>query len=122
MKIYTISYHEVQIAGYRTFTSYEKALKEYLKHCITETKTLITSPESSSDGNESDSDGFDEMTCVLEIQELQDEEFVTTKEYDYEVFQMLIEEEEDVPSFLENLEKQLDNDSLSENILELFSE
>jgi hypothetical protein len=126
-KIYTISYHEVQIAGYRTFIKYEDALKEFLKHCIMEVKSVLESPCSSSDEEEeevvSDSDtNFDEMTCVFEVQELQDNEFVTVKEYDFEAFQMVLEDVDDVQEYLEGLEKSLEEGNIPTDLAEIFSE
>ena len=119
-KIFTVSYHEVQIAGYRVFASYDLALKEYLKHCITETRTAINS-DSSSESSKS-SDNFDDMTCILEVQELDEGEYVTTKEYDYEVFQMIIEDIDDVCQYIDDLEQKLECNVIPEDIIELFSE
>lgn len=131
MKLYTLTYHEVQIAGYRNFSDYETALKEFLKHCITETKSVIESSDKSSsseqgEGEEDDGvdDSMDDMTCVFEVQELQHEtnEFVTVKEYDYETFQMVIEDMEDIGSYVSDLEKQLNDDKIPQDLIEIFSE
>ncbi len=131
-KIYTLTYHEVQIAGYRVFNSYNEALKEYLKHCICETKSLLNSPsnsESSSDfdsdaekSTESNEDQFDELTCVFEVQELQGNEYVTVKEYDYETFQLVLEDIDNIPDYIEDLEKNIENDFIPEDLLEIFNE
>ena len=132
-KIYTLTYHEVQIAGYRVFNSYNEALKEYLKHCICETKSLLNSPdssESSSDcglsdeekSTESDKEDFDELTCVFEVQELQGNEYVTIKEYDYETFQLVLEDIDNIPDYIEELEKNLENDVISQDLYEIFTD
>ncbi len=77
--IYVLSYHEVQISGYRMFSTYEHALREYLHHCIIETKSIMNSPENSLDG--SDDDDEDTTTCVLEVCELgENGEYNTIKE------------------------------------------
>ena len=122
-KLYVLNYNEVQIAGYRIFVSFEEALKEYLKHCILETRELLkedcgsepVSELSESESEEEDAEEepeeaeeFDEMSCTLEVQELQDNEYVTTKEWDYEAFQALLDEKEDIPAYLEELEQQLE--------------
>lgn len=126
MKLYTLTYHEVQIAGYRNFSSYETALKEFLRHCITETKSVIDSSEESSkhEDEEEDADNTDDMTCVFEVQELQEEtqEFLTVKEYDYETFQMVIEDMEDIGSYVNELQTQLDADKIPQDLLEIFTE
>lgn len=127
MKLYTLTYHEVQIAGYRNFSNYETALKEFLKHCITETKSVIdSSSEKSSKEEEEDpeEENMDEMTCVFEVQELEEEthEFVTVKEYDYETFQMVIEDMEDIGSYVSQLESQLNEDKIPQDLLEIFTE
>ena len=119
-KIYAISYHEVQIAGYRVFTNFETAIKEYLKHCITETKNMLESPEPSEEGESSEEESLDDMTCVLEVMELQDEEFVTTKEWDYETFQIIIEDIENIPEYLDELSEQLDANKIPEDLMEIF--
>lgn len=139
MSLYVVSYHEVQIAGYRIFTSYEEALKEFLKHCILETQALLLEDEdavaieSLSDSDDTSAseaaeavdapeseDDFDEMSCTLEIQELQGNEYVTTKEFDYETFETLLEEKDDVPSYLDELEKQIDQNQIPDEILTMF--
>lgn len=130
MKLYTLTFHEVQIAGYRNFSNYETALKEFLKHCIIETKSVLNSPENSSEDNAEDDedisgdDNMDDMTCVFEVQELQPDtqEFVTTKEYDYETFQMVIEDMEDIGSYVNELQTQLDADKIPQDLLEIFTE
>lgn len=120
MKLYTLTYHEVQIAGYRNFSDYETALKEFLKHCINETKSVIES----SDEAEPEEDNMDDMTCVFEVQELQKDtcEFVTVKEYDYETFQMVIEDMEDIGAYVSELQDQLNQDKIPQDLLEIFTE
>jgi len=134
-KIYTLTYHEVQIAGYRVFNSFDEALKEYLKHCICETKSLLNSPDSSDSSSDcgeiSDSDEekstesneevFDELTCVFEVQELQGNEYVTIKEYDYETFQLVLEDMDNIPEYIEDLEKNLDNNMIPADLLDVFT-
>jgi hypothetical protein len=140
-KLYVLSYHEVQIAGYRVFASYEEALKEYLMHCIIETKELLSedddtvsekddlsesADESCDDEEESveeieEDSGYDDMTCVLEIQELQGNEFMTIKEYDYEPFQMFLEEKEDIPEYLDELQKAIEENNIPQQLLDIFS-
>ena len=126
-KLYVVSYHEVQIAGYRIFASYDDALKEYLKHCIIETQTLLDEDddedEEKVEDEEKEDEEFDELSAVLEIQELQDNEYVTIKEYDYEAFQVLIENKDDdeVPVFLDELEKNIENNTIPDEIRALFS-
>lgn len=137
-KLYVVTYHEVQIAGYRIFTSYDEALKEYLKHCIIETQTLLLEDEdepiieqieSDSDEvagedeaaeDEDEDDEFDEMSCVLEIQELQGNEFLTVKEFDYESFEKLLDARDDVSCFLTELEKQIEDNEIPNYIVQLF--
>lgn len=115
-KLYVLTYHEVQIAGYRVLNSYDIALKEYLKHCILETKELIEEDKE----EQSETESFDDMTCIFEIQELQDNEYNTIKEYDYDFFQQLLDEVEDIPAFLDMLDKKLDANEIPQNILDLF--
>lgn len=129
MKLYTLTYHEVQIAGYRNFSDYETALKEFLKHCITETKSVIDSSSEKSTDDEAeapaeDDDNMDEMTCVFEVQELQEDtcEFVTVKEYDYETFQMVIEDMDDIGNYISELENQLNQDKIPQDLIEIFTE
>lgn len=119
-KLYVLTYQEVQIAGYRIFASYDEALKEYLRHCILETRELIREDEAADERSE-DSE-FDEMTCIFEVQQLEDKEYVTTKEYDYEAFQALLEEHEDTIAFLDKLEEQVDRDLVPGEIRSKFSE
>jgi hypothetical protein len=137
-KIYTLTYHEVQIAGYRVFNSYNEALKEYLKHCICETKSLLDSPVNSSDSSsdcgsedgggkssesrDDKSNDFDEFTCVFEVQELQDHEYVTVKEYDYETFQLALEDIDNIPDFIELLEAELEKGNIPKDLLVVFGE
>lgn len=137
-KLYVLNYQEVQIAGYRILTSYDEALKEYLKHCILETRSLLAedddcgeeaeeeigsdSESGSVSESEQQSQGDDELSCIFEIQELQDKEYITTKEYDYECFQSLLEDKDDIPAFLDDLEKAIDADQIPEDIKSLFSE
>lgn len=123
-KLYVLNYHEVQIAGYRIFVSFEEALKEYLKHCILETRELLkedcasepvsvlseTESEVAGSEEEAETEEFDEMSCALEVQELQDNEYVTTKEWDYEAFQAILEEKEDIPAYLDALEQHLETE------------
>lgn len=134
-KLYVLNYHEVQIAGYRIFVSFEEALKEYLKHCILETRELLkddqesdavselsdSGSESQSGGDQESEEEFDSMSCALEVQELQDNEYVTTKEWDYEAFQALLEEKEDIAAYLDSLEQQLEG-GLPEELKALFSD
>lgn len=135
-KLYVLNYHEVQIAGYRIFVSFEEGLKEYLKHCILETRELLKEDaasealsDSASDLSESDSgsksggaeEEFDSMSCALEVLELQDHEYVTTKEWDYEAFQAIIEEKEDIAAYLDSLEQQLEG-AIPDELKSLFSD
>ena len=132
-KLYVLNYHEVQIAGYRIFVSFEEALKEYLKHCILETRELLkedcasepvsdlsSEEEAEEELEEEAEEEFDEMSCALEVQELQDNEYVTTKEWDYEAFQALLDEKEDIPAYLDALEQQLDT-TIPEDLKAVFS-
>lgn len=124
-KLFVLSYHEVQIAGFRIFNSYDEALKEYLRHCIIETRELLSEneePVSDAESSNEDSINFDEMSCVLEVQELQNTEYVTLKEFDYEQFQALIENIDDVEEYLDVLETKIDADEISEEILKLFAQ
>ena len=157
-KLYVLSYHEVQIAGYRIFSSYTDALKEYLKHCILETKSLLAEDDQEADlavveelyneeeaselsesaeedtesatpldndadkSEDEDEDEFDEMSAVLEVQELQDNEYVTIKEYDYDAFQILIDGEDDVQEYMDELEKNIELNQIPTKVLELFKQ
>lgn len=122
-KLYSLSYHEVQIAGFRNFISYETALKEFLRHCILETKSVLnSSSDEEAEEERSTENDFDEMTCVFEIQELESDEYVTTKEYDYETFQMFIEDIDNIDDYLNELEKKLDAGEIPEDLKEIFSE
>jgi hypothetical protein len=145
-KLYVLSYNEVQIAGYRIFISYNEALKEFIKHCILETKDLLTEEEEEDNeteevvdkeadpvveeiGSESDDKDdkddeeseYDAMSCVFEIQELNGNEFVTVKEYDYEVFEEFIEDKEDILAYLDDLEKKIDENEIPEELTKLFT-
>ena len=147
-KLYVLSYNEVQIAGFRVFNSYTEALKEFIKHCILETKDLLNDDEDDDDDEEvkeveeevevdpvveeigseednkedveSEESEYDAMTCVFEVQELNGHEFVTVKEYDYEVFQEFIEDKDDILSYLDELEKKIDSDDIPEDLINLF--
>ena len=141
--LFVVSYHEVQIAGFRIFSSYEEALKEYLKHCILETKSVLADDDDcceedceevdgeestdndeddECDGSDEEEDEFDEMSAVFEVQELQGNEYITTKEWDYEYFQQLIEDKDDdeIIAFIDKLEKELDADRIPDEVLQLF--
>jgi hypothetical protein len=142
-KLYVLSYNEVQIAGYRIFISYNEALKEFIKHCILETKDLLTEEEeedneteevvdkeadpvveeigSESDDKDDEESEYDAMSCVFEIQELNGNEFVTVKEYDYEVFEEFIEDKEDILAYLDDLEKKIDENEIPEELTKLFT-
>jgi len=135
-KLYVLTYNEVQIAGYRIFKTYEEGLKEFIKHCILETKDLLSEDdddeeEDAADGKAEDAeDGeaeeeaveeYDAMSCVFEIQELQGSEFVTVREYDYDVFESFIEDKEDILSYLNDVEKSIDElGKIPEEFLKLF--
>jgi predicted AlkP superfamily phosphohydrolase/phosphomutase len=137
-KLYVVNYHEVQIAGYRIFSEFDQALKEYLKHCILETQSLLLedddekaeveelSSEEVSDvveeEEEEEDEEFDEMSCSLEIQELEGKEFVTAKEFDYQFFEENILEKntDDLADYLVNLEKLIDDNAIPSGIVALF--
>lgn len=136
-KLYVLTYNEVQIAGYRIFKTYEEGLKEFIKHCILETKDLLSEDddeEETADGDDAegaeadadtedpeDAEEYDAMSCVFEIQELQGSEFVTVREYDYDVFESFIEDKEDILSYLNDVEKKIDElGQIPEELLKLF--
>ena len=143
-KLYVLTYNEVQIAGYRIFKTYEEGLKEFIKHCILETKDLLSegedeeeeeadaeeaeggadegeAGEAEGEADEEDEEEYDAMSCVFEIQELQGSEFVTVREYDYDVFQSFIEDKEDILSYLNDVEKKIDElGQVPDELLKLF--
>jgi len=138
-KLYVLTYNEVQIAGYRIFKTYEEGLKEFIKHCILETKDLLSEDddeeEDAADGkaedaedgeaedaeDEAEEEEYDAMSCVFEIQELQGNEFVTIREYDYDVFESFIEDKEDILSYLNDVEKKIDElGQIPDELLKLF--
>lgn len=146
-KLYVLTYNEVQIAGYRIFKTYEEGLKEFIKHCILETKDLLSGEdedEAEADAEEAeggadegeageaeggaddaedeeDEEEYDAMSCVFEIQELQGSEFVTIREYDYDVFQSFIEDKDDILSYLNDVEKNIDElGQIPDELLKLF--
>jgi hypothetical protein len=146
-KLYVLTYNEVQIAGYRVFNSYTEALKEFIKHCILETKDLLTEEEEveveeeeeeeveeeveeedpvveeiGSESDDKSDEEYDAMSCVFEIQELNGNEFMTVKEYDYEVFQEFIEDKDDILSYLDELEKKIDDNDIPEELVNLFTD
>lgn len=142
-KLYVLTYNEVQIAGYRIFKTYEEGLKEFIKHCILETKDLLSEDddeeaadcdegadgedaedadaEDADEDAEADEEEYDAMSCVFEIQELQGSEYVTVREYDYDVFESFIEDKEDILSYLNDVEKKIDElGQIPEELLKLF--
>lgn len=137
-KLYVLTYNEVQIAGYRIFKTYEEGLKEFIKHCILETKDLLSEEEDEEEADEAeggadeadeaeadedkeDEEEYDAMSCVFEIQELQGSEYVTVREYDYDVFESFIEDKEDILSYLNDVEKKIDElGQIPEELLKLF--
>ena len=119
MYLYVLTYHEIQIAGFRIFPLLEDAVKEYLKHCIMETQSLLEEEQLSQ--SESDVSSISELSCVLEVQELQNNEYVTIKEYDFETFQDIIDEKEDIDSFLTELDRSLE-EKVPDDILAKFKQ
>ena len=145
-KLYVLTYNEVQIAGYRIFKTYEEGLKEFIKHCILETKDLLSEEEDEEEADEAEGgadeageaeageaeageaeagedeeEEYDAMSCVFEIQELQGCEYVTVREYDYDVFESFIEDKEDILSYLNDVEKKIDElGQIPEELLKLF--
>jgi hypothetical protein len=139
-KLYVLTYNEVQIAGYRIFKTYEEGLKEFIKHCILETKDLLSEDDEDDDDeceaepeddeaeededeeeDEEEEEEYDAMSCVFEIQELQGSEYVTVREYDYDVFQSFIEDKEDILSYLNDVEKNIDElGQIPDELLKLF--
>ena len=117
MSLYVLTYHEIQIAGFRIFPSLEEAVKEYLKHCIMETQSLLEEEEE--DQSQSEDSDISELSCTLEVQELQNNEFITVKEYDFETFQEIIDSQEDIDAFLAELDRAIE-EKVPDDILEKF--
>ena len=115
--IYVLTYEESEILGYRIFSDYKEALKEYIKHCITETKALLSS-DTSSDSSEEEGP----MNCTLEVQELNGKEYEMVKEFDYEHFKIILDSKEDIVNYMTELEGMVDSGSFPEDVLELYSE
>ena len=115
--IYVLNYEESEIIGYRIFDDFIVALKEYLSHCISETKSVLDQQED---------EDYDITNCSLQIQKLKDHEYVSDKEYEYEQFEDLIGSKDDIEEYLSALEKtikedRLNNDSeIGKEILLLF--
>jgi hypothetical protein len=109
--IYVLNYEETELLGYRIFSDYNAALKEFLSHCIAETKSLLQQEEE---------DDYDMTKCTLEIKNLELSEYETLKEYDYDDFENLIESKEDVEEYLDLLQKMIDENKLDDEIIKLF--
>lgn len=114
--IYVLTYEESEILGYRIFKDFKEALKEYMKHCISETRAILSS-DTSSDSSEEEGP----MNCILEIQELNEHEYEMVKEFEYEHFQMLLDGKDNVETYLMELEGMVDARIFPEEVLELFS-
>jgi hypothetical protein len=97
--IYVLSYEdETSIVGVRIFSNFNMALKEYLTHCITETRLLLTDDEEDTDSS---------LDCVLEIHDNVNGEYITVRQYDCSFFQKLLDSKEDIADYLDQLEESL---------------
>lgn len=106
--IYLLSYEESEILGYRIFNDYDRALKEFLKHNISEIKSVL------------EDDDYEVTKCTLEIKKLEDNEYETIKEYEYEHFSYILENKEDPEAFMQELDTMLENNTLTHDVLDLF--
>ena len=98
--IYVLSYEdETSIVGVRIFADLHMALKEYLTHCITETRLLLA------DDDESES----ALDCVLEFHDNVNGEYITVRQYDCDFFQKFLDTKDNITEYLDDLEESLKN-------------
>lgn len=108
-RIFVLTYIESEILGVRIFNDYNLALKEFLTHCIAETLEML------------EKDNTDTVIdCTLEIQEPQESEFETIKQYDIDYFQTFIETKEDIEEYMGELHASLKNNVFDDSVLSTF--
>jgi hypothetical protein len=111
--IYVLTYEEDEIIGNRIFDDYKIALIEFLKHNVSETKTLL---------EQDDEDDYDITKCKLEIYKLINNEYELEKEYDYNLFEKLIESKDDIEEYLDEINDMVIDGNISDEITELFAQ
>lgn len=117
--IYVLTYEESEILGHRIFSDYQVALKHFLSHCMDETKILL---EDVIDNDKESTSSYEITGCTLEIKNIQNNEYETDVVYDYEYFNLLIDQQDDVVEFIKTLENMIGVDGvISSEILEYFS-
>ena len=115
---------ETDINVYSTF---QQALKKYLKFCINEIYLdyLNDDDDSVASGSKEILDSEEDYTgatCILRVYELDEEkgEYDPTYVFDIYSFQEFIDPIEDVLDFLNMLEESMDNDTIPKPVLEAF--
>lgn len=116
MSIYCIvNYVDESIFNFKVYSTFEKALKEYVRGSLKEVRALLD--------EESEDDG-EAATCNLQVLELDPdtEEYTVSLEYDIDSFQEYLAEQDDVDGYIEKLQDIVDNDEdLPEDLHECFS-
>ena len=110
LKYITTDDTESEIEDCRYFTTYRAVLKEWLINCSCEIQEL-------------DDSGI-YINHVIEIAQLDDDEFIAEEKYTFEHFQQFLEEEEmdDLDEYIENLDVKLKEDTIPESVLAAFPE
>ncbi len=124
-RLYVVLAIDVSISDFKIYASREEALKNYLKACIQETKSVLKEvQEDASDALSSlsseEEESFGDTTSVLQVFELDGGEYKAVQDYDVEDFQEVIGEKDDIEEYLKELSEALDSGNVPLDLLEVF--
>lgn len=109
----------------KLFNDQQKAMREYIRQCCKEVDKLLHEDEESGNEEVIDSDMEDtDSPCLLQIMEYdaEKEEYVAVNEYDSEMFQDFLSEQEDGDAYLKKLQQCVnDRQPLPEELLQYYT-
>lgn len=105
---------------HRIFASFDSALKLYLKICINEIRSNYLDEESV-EILDSEED-FSKSSCSLMMYSLKEEkqEYENTYLFDIVTFEAFLESVDDIETYINSLEKSLDDNVIPKSVLEAY--
>lgn len=142
-KVYVLLYMDVSVSDFKIFSNFNDALTEYLRSSINETKKLLAEEveqsceedqESTDVVSEDDTEDEtytpdedcstdDDLTCVLQVFEINDgtSEYRPVKDYDIDYFHDFVNGKENVSEYLDTLEQAIEDNQLPAEIVSSFT-
>jgi hypothetical protein len=140
-RLYVVLYIDVSICDFKIYSNHEEALKEFLRFCLRDIKTLMkevdveysdsdsipsidtTSSEDSHDKKSLADEEESDMTCILQVHEKDDDGngYSAVREFDVEAFREFVSEMENVQEYIDGLDANLQEGVIPSEISEGFN-